>query len=212
MHQCLVVLASEGRIRRGYFGGRLALLVDYLEFHRDFLLGRLGGGLGGGLCFRFGGRFRLWPRDWFRFRFRGGLGRDGYLHRTRRRANRYIAATRTGKRTPDQQQLTPGIDADYLEVLGSVAGCSHVAGHALAREDASGILVLADGARLVVRYRVAVARTVRREVVALDDAGEALALRDARNVHFLSDFEDVDADGSAQLEVGDLLGLDAEFP
>ena len=41
------------------------------------------------------------------------------------------------------------------------------------------------------------------EVVALDDAGEALADGHALHIHLLPDLEDVDADLAADLEVGE---------
>ena len=56
-----------------------------------------------------------------------------------------------------------------------------------------------------VRDRVAVRLAVRREVVALDDAGEALADGRALHVHRLADLEDLDADLAADLQVGEFL-------
>src|SRR5262249_5769335 len=82
---------------------------------------------------------------------------------------------------------------------------------ALAREHAARILRHPGRAGLVVRDRVAVARAVGREVVALDHAGEALALRDAGHVDDLTHLEDVDADLAARLAVRELLLGDAEL-
>ena len=53
--------------------------------------------------------------------------------------------------------------------------------------------------------------TVGFEVVTLDDAGVTFADRRAGNVDFLADLEHVDADDTADLEAGNLLGGHAEF-
>jgi hypothetical protein len=56
-----------------------------------------------------------------------------------------------------------------------------------------------------------VARAIRRKIVTLDDAGKTLALRYARNVDFLADFEDVGADDPADLRLRQLVGRDPKF-
>src|SRR5207245_11036688 len=73
------------------------------------------------------------------------------------------------------------------------------------------ILRHTGGARLVVRNGVPVARTVGGKMMAPDDAGKALPLRHAGNVHRLSYLEDVDADFSADLEIFQLAFRHAEL-
>ena len=97
------------------------------------------------------------------------------------------------------------------EVEEAIVRIAQMASHLLAGKHPAGVLGHRDRARLVVRYRVTVARAVRGKVVALDHAGVALADGGAGNVHFLPDREYVDADHAADLEVGGLLGCDAEF-
>ena len=54
-------------------------------------------------------------------------------------------------------------------------------------------------------------RAVAAEVVARDHAGEAAALRRARDVDELADRERVDADDVARLELRELVGRDRKF-
>src|SRR5688572_7238902 len=161
-------------------------------------LGRCGGPGGGRLLGRAG----------------SGLGR--LRNRRARRAHgglhRHAAATRAGQRAADEQQPALGIDAHDLDVLDRAPHRAQVTRHALAGKHAARVLVLADRAGLVVRDRIAVARAVGGEVMALDDAGEALALRRPGDVHLLADLEDVRAHGPADLQVGGLVRLDAELP
>jgi hypothetical protein len=86
-----------------------------------------------------------------------------------------------------------------------------MARHALALEDVRRTLVLAGRARDAVRDRVAVGGVLTAEVVALDDAGEALADGHALHVDALADLEDLDADLGAGLEIRKLFHLGAEF-
>src|SRR4029079_795920 len=89
---------------------------------------------------------------------------------------------------------------------------AEMAGHALAGEDVPGALVLARRAGGLVRDRVAVARALRVEVVALDDAGKALADRHALHIDALPDLENgPDVELAAGLEVGELIRLRAEL-
>src|ERR1700741_4277531 len=84
--------------------------------------------------------------------------------------------------------------------------------HSLAREHVRGALVLARGARRLVRDRVAVARPLRMEVVPPGDAGEALSPRHAPHIVSLAGLEEgTDIELRAGLEVGELLGLGAEL-
>src|SRR5262249_17386877 len=63
-----------------------------------------------------------------------------------------------------------------------------------------------------VRDRVAVRGILPAEVIALDDAGEALADGHALHVDVLADLEQLDAELRADLQVGKLVGLgDAEL-
>ena len=159
VHQRLVVVAAERGVGRGHRCGRLALLVDELEFHVAAAASfpyRLGAGFAAGA-----------PSD---------CGRASHAPS----AHRDVAAARAGHRAADQQQLALGIDAHDLEVLHGALPAPRWPGHALAGEHAARVLVLADRARLVVRNRVAVARAVGGEMVALDDAGEALAAATCR--------------------------------
>ena len=127
--------------------------------------------------------------------------------RAHRRLHGHVTTARAGQRAADQQQLALEVHAHDLDVLHGAIRGAKVARHALAGEYAARGLVLTGRARLVVRNRVAVRSTVRREVVALDHAGESLADRDALHVYVLAHLEDVDADLAADLEVSDLVGL-----
>src|SRR5258706_3382 len=86
-----------------------------------------------------------------------------------------VAAVRAGHRALHEQQLPLGVDAHHLEIGNRAARAAQMPGHALAREDAPGRLVLAGGARHPVRDRVAMGSVLPAEVIALDDASESLA-------------------------------------
>src|SRR3954469_13900688 len=87
-----------------------------------------------------------------------------------------------------------------------------MARHALAAEHVRRTLVLASRAGYAMRNRVAVGRVLSAEVVALDDAGEALAEGHALHVDSLPDLEDgADVELGPRLQVRQLLGLGAEF-
>src|SRR5258706_9758248 len=141
---------------------------------------RLGGGLGFRLCrCRFGGaRFGL------RLRLRRLL--HDRLVELRRRLHHDVAALRARHRTLDEQQLALRVDAHHLEPGDRAPHVAHVARHALAPEDVRRALVLAGGAGHAVGNRVAVRGVLAAEVVALDDAGEALADRHALHVDLLA--------------------------
>src|SRR5688500_3348384 len=129
-----------------------------------------------------------------------------------RGANDDVAAGRTGDGTLDRDQAALGVHLDHFEPLHGLLDRTHVAGHLLAREHATRRLGLADGARRTMRQRVAVRRVAHLEVVLLDGALEALALRDAGDVDDLAYGEDVGLDLGADFEVAGVLVFDAEFP
>src|SRR5688572_2202583 len=86
-------------------------------------------------------------------------------------------------------------------------------GHAFSLEDVSRALVLAGRARNPVRNRIAVRCVLAAEMVALDDAGEALADGVTLHIDQLADLEQLlHRDFRAGLELAQLFGLgDAEF-
>ena len=69
---------------------------------------------------------------------------------------------------------------------------AHVTRHALALENASRRLALADGTRGAMRYRVAVGLHAARKIMALHGAGKALAHRGAGDIDDLARGEHVD--------------------
>src|SRR5690606_33913370 len=89
---------------------------------------------------------------------------------------------------------------------------THVAGHLLARENATRGLALAQGTRRAMRQRVTVGCIAHTEVVALDGALEALTLGDALDVYRLADFKDVCLDFATDGEIADLCVFNAELP
>src|SRR3546814_15059359 len=101
---------------------------------------------------------------------------------------------------------------DHFEALRALAHGTHVAGHLLVRENATGRLPLADRARRAMRQRVAVRRVAHPEVPALDRALEVLALGHALDVADLADLEEVGLDLAANADVGDLAFGHAPFP
>jgi len=117
-----------------------------------------------------------------------------------------------GNGAAHEQQAAVGVDAHDLQVRDRPAHRAEVARHALAGKHLRRGLILAGRAGPVVRDRVAVARAVRGEVVALDDAGETLPDRGAGDVDFLAHLEDVDPDFAADLEVLEIACGDAELP
>jgi hypothetical protein len=128
-----------------------------------------------------------------------------------RRAHDHVAPLGARHRAAHQQQLPVGVDAHHHEIGNGSLDVAQMPRHALAGKHASRILVLARRARLVVRDGVAVRGAVGREMVALDDAREALADGHALHVHLLPDLEQVDADLAAHLEVRQVLGAGAEL-
>ena len=76
-------------------------------------------------------------------------------------------------------------------------GITHVARHALAGEHAAGRLALTDRARRTVRDRDTVRGRAAAEIVALHDAGVALADGRARHVDDLAGLEQIDLELAA---------------
>src|SRR3954470_17889596 len=122
-------------------------------------------------------------------------------------AHLHHAVARPGDRAADHQQVIAGVDAHDLEPLLRDALVAHLARAADALEHARGVGGRADRARRAHVVR-AVADGAAGEVVALDGALEALALRDAGDLHLLAGFERLDRDGLAH---GQLAGLVAEL-
>src|SRR4051794_22061967 len=117
------------------------------------------------------------------------------------------AVARPGDRPADHQQVVAGVDAHDLEAALRDALVAHLARPADALEHARGVGGGADGARRAHVVR-AVADGAAGEVVALDGALEALALRDAGDLDLVAGLEGLDRDG---LPDGELAGLVAEF-
>src|SRR3546814_382543 len=106
---------------------------------------------------------------------------DGKFHRRlslclARRTDDHVAARRARHGALDRDQAALGVDPDHFEALRALAHGTHVAGHLLARENATGRLPLADRARRAMRQRVAVRRVAHLEVPALDRALEHIVL------------------------------------
>src|SRR3954451_3750591 len=122
-------------------------------------------------------------------------------------AHLHDAVARSGHGAADHQEVRAGVDAHDLEALLRDALVAHLAGAADALEHASRIRRGADRAR-----RADVVRAVRHgaagEVVALDGALEALALRGAGDLELLAGLEGLDRHGLAD---GQLAGLVAEL-
>src|SRR5258708_2363585 len=123
----------------------------------------------------------------------------------------YRAVLGAGNGTLHEDERALGVDARDLEQLHGSLHVAEVARHALAGEHPARVLRHADRAGTVVRERVAVRGAVGREVVALDDAGEALAERRAGDIALLPRLEHVDLELGAALEVAETLGSDAEL-
>src|SRR3954462_8936108 len=108
-------------------------------------------------------------------------------------AHLHDAVARSGDRAADHQQVVGGVDADDVQAALRDALVAHLARTAQALEHARGVGGGADRAR-----RAHVVRAVRHgaagEVVALDGALEALALRDARDLDLLAGLEGLDRD------------------
>src|SRR3954470_19446318 len=122
-------------------------------------------------------------------------------------AHLHDAVARTGDRAAQHQQVVAGVDAHDLEAALRDALVAHLARPADALENARGVGGGADRARRAHVVR-AVADGAAGEVVALDGALEALALRDAGDLHLVAGLEGLDGDG---LPDGELAGLVAEF-
>src|SRR5512139_140433 len=122
-----------------------------------------------------------------------------------------MAALGTRNSAPQQHQPTLSVDTNDLEILLGTRHRAHVARHALARKHATRILGHADGARNIVRTRVAVGGALRLEVVALDGARKALALRHTGDVHLLPGLEQLDRHCGTRLIPGSHVGRHAKF-
>ena len=137
------------------------------------------------------------------------LGRGAQAGRLRRAvrerhldgvANQDPCALGARNRAADQDQAAIRIGRNDLDVLRGHAGRAHVAGHLLALEHLARILALAGRTVRAVRYGVAVGRAAAAEVVALDDALEALTGRGAGHVDLLAGNEMIDSDLGADIE------------
>jgi hypothetical protein len=84
-------------------------------------------------------------------------------------------------------------------------------GHALARENPTRVLRLADGAGHIMGTGVTVGGALGFEVVTLDGAGETLTLGHTRNIHHLPGLEDFRADGGSGLILAQHILTDAEL-
>src|SRR5512146_161148 len=91
------------------------------------------------------------------------------------------AAPGARKAALDQEQVAVGVGLDDLDLLGRGLGVAHVAGHPDALVDAPRGRPGTDRAGLAMVVG-AVRRRTAVEVMALDVAGEALALRDPGDV------------------------------
>src|SRR3954471_20074390 len=122
-------------------------------------------------------------------------------------ADLHDAVARPGYGAADHQEVRAGVDADDLEALLRDALVAHLAGAADALEHAGRVRGGADRAR-----RADVVRAVRDgaagEVVTLDGALEALALRGPGDLHLVAGLERLDRHGVAD---GQLAGLVAEL-
>src|SRR3569832_2768240 len=98
-----------------------------------------------------------------------------------------------------QHQTTLRIDTHNLKVLLGAGDSTHMAGHALARDNSTRILRHAARARHVVRTRVAMGGALRYEVVAIDGARKALTLRHTGNIHLLPRLKHLDRNRGARL-------------
>src|SRR3954469_8546613 len=122
-------------------------------------------------------------------------------------AHLHHAVARPGDRAADHQQVVAHVDAHDLEAALRDALVAHLARPADALEHARGVGGGADRTRRAHVVR-AVAHGAAGEVVALDRALEALALRDAGDLDLLAGLEGLDRDG---LTDGQLAGLVAEL-
>src|SRR3954470_20165352 len=117
------------------------------------------------------------------------------------------AVARAGDRAADQHEVLGGIEPHDRQALVGHALVAHLAGAADALHHARGPGGGADRARGAHVVRAVGLRT-GREVVALDGALEALALRGARHLDLLADLERLDGHRVADQQ---LAGLVAEL-
>src|SRR5512132_2428223 len=107
------------------------------------------------------------------------------------------AALVTRNRALDEQQAADRVRADDLEILLRAVTGTHVTGHLLVLEDAARILAVTRRTVRTVRDGNAVGSAQTAEAPALHGAGEALALRHARDVDQLAGNEVLCADARA---------------
>ena len=114
----------------------------------------------------------------------------------------------TGDAAGDENDIVLGAAAHDLQILRGAAVDAHVAGHFLVFPDAAGSEAATDGTRPAVHHGT-VGHPETTEVVALDDAGEAFALRGTDHINPLTGGEV----GSVQLgaDFWSGTGFDTEF-
>src|SRR2546427_7247020 len=108
------------------------------------------------------------------------------------------AVHRPGDRAPDEQQVARRIDLAHPEAHLREAARAHVAGHALALDDARRIGARGDGAGLAVPG-IAVRLRTAGEVMAMHHALEPAPLRDAGDLDAIAGREDRHRDGLPRL-------------
>src|SRR5918992_3079706 len=109
------------------------------------------------------------------------------------------AVARSGNGTAHEDEVALGVDLLDPKLLDRHLLVAHVTGHTRALPDPSRICAGADGPRRAMVVG-AVGLRASPEVMAGDDAGEAVALADAGDVDQLAGLEDIDADLLADLE------------
>src|SRR5690606_27015329 len=143
--------------------------------------------------------------------------RDNEFHRhlslcLARRTHDHVTTGCARHGAANGDQTTLDVDLDHFQVLRALLHSTHVAGHLLARENATRGLALAQRTRRAMRQRVTVGCIAHAEVVALDGALEAFALGDTLDVDLLADLEDVRLDFATDGEIADLGVFNAELP
>src|SRR6267378_7022496 len=107
------------------------------------------------------------------------------------------AVHRTRHRAAHEQEIALGVDShDAQTDLGEVAG-AHMPGHALAFDDARRVGARSDRSRLAVPS-IAVRLGTAVEVMAVDDALKAAALRHAAHLHAIAFRENRHGDRAAR--------------
>src|SRR5690606_1099434 len=127
-----------------------------------------------------------------------------------RGADQDEAAVRTGNRALDEQQTLLRVNGVDGQVLGGDPLVAHTARHALALEHTTRGGATADGAGGAVLALRAVTGAGATEVVALPDAGEALALALPGHVDLHAGLEDLDGDVLAERVLGGVRRADLD--